>query len=210
MQYAKHHNNEYQVQQSLQKFEALYPYLSLIAEKTGKQAFDHDVVESYWLGNKLLEEFQDNDMKRIIEMLVQRGLPLSLGTELIKNMPHGLFPHHNFNVFYVGVGKTTGAVPTTLQNMDNCRVSWGQVAAVFSKTLIVKASPLVFTDGRFSLGKEEPKTAMHVPELLGKVKAGDIVALHWGCASLILDDGQVDNLKKYTLRLFDALAHEKA
>src|SRR3989338_8335775 len=121
LQYAKHHNNEYQVQQSLQKFEALYPYLSLIAEKTGKQAFDHDVVESYWLGNRLLEEFQDNDMKRIIEMLVQRGLPLSLGTELVKNMPHGLFPHHNFNVFYVGVGKTTGAVPTTLQNMDNCR-----------------------------------------------------------------------------------------
>ena len=45
---------------------------------------DYDVVEAYWLGNPILEKFEDDDMKEIIEKLMSRGLPKSIGKDLIK------------------------------------------------------------------------------------------------------------------------------
>ncbi|GAI47424.1 unnamed protein product [marine sediment metagenome] len=41
----------------LQKFEAAYPYLKLIASSNHiSDAFDARVVEAYWLGNELLDQ----------------------------------------------------------------------------------------------------------------------------------------------------------
>ena len=56
-EYIEKQDNEKDVEASLKKFEGLYPYLSSIAEKTGKIFTDYDVVEAYWIGNKLLDKF---------------------------------------------------------------------------------------------------------------------------------------------------------
>src|SRR3989338_10707502 len=130
LQYLDKRNNEKKVKDSLLKFEGLYPYLSTIAEKNNKDIFDYEVVEAYWIGNKLLDNITDEDNKKIIRKLMQRGLPKSIGLDLIKNLPSGLVPHHNFNVMYVGVGRLTGSVETNLQNMDNYRISYGKVLEV--------------------------------------------------------------------------------
>ncbi|HLC50224.1 MAG TPA: DUF6390 family protein [Candidatus Nanoarchaeia archaeon] len=186
------------VRESIKKFEGLYPYLSMIAQKAKMDFLDYDVVEAYWLGNSLLEKFEDDDMKEIVEKLMSRGLPKSIGTELIKNMPHGFVPHHNFNVFYVGVGRTTGAVETNLQNMDNCRVSWGKVVDILGNNLIIQSRPLKKENGILTVGDEETKTAVYIKDMLPSLKKNDYVALHWGFACLVLDDKQLENLIKYT------------
>jgi|SRR3989338_5509773 len=193
------------VESSIKKFEGLYPYLSSIAEKSKKHLLDYEVVEAYWIGNKLLDDFNDMDMKLIVTKLMQRGLPKSIGQKLIDEIPSGFLPHHNFNVFYVGVGKTTGSVETTLQNMDNCRVSWGRVVEVLKDKLIVQAQPLKKQNGNFSFGEEETKTAMFILEMLPDVKKGDVVALHWGFAPLALTNIQLENLKEYTNRIFEVM-----
>lgn len=194
------------VESALKRFEGLLPYLSTIAEKTGKELLDPEVVEAYWLGNELLEKFNDDDIKEIINKLMLRGLPSSIGKELIKNLPSGFFPHHDFNVFYVGVGRTTGSVETTLQNMDNCRISWGRVAEVSKSELIVITQALKRTGaGKFFLGEEEAKNAVYLLEMLPEVKKGDIVTLHWGFAPLILKKHQLNNLKKYSKRILDVM-----
>ena len=143
LQYLSKKNNEQKVKDSLLKFEGLYPYLSAIAEKNNKDIFDYEVIEAYWIGNKLLDNFTNEDNKTIIKKLMQRGLPKSIGENLINNLPSGLLPHHNFNVMYVGVGRVTGSVETNLQNMDNCRISWGKVLEVLQDKLLVQSNLLI-------------------------------------------------------------------
>src|SRR3989338_4408303 len=153
------------VESSIKKFEGLYPYLSSIAEKSKKHLLDYEVVEAYWIGNKLLDDFNDMDMKLIVTKLMQRGLPKSIGQKLIDEIPSGFLPHHNFNVFYVGVGKTTGSVETTLQNMDNCRVSWGRVVEVLKDKLIVQTRYLK-KDSYYYLSEPENRTVVYLPRML--------------------------------------------
>ena len=120
-------DNEKYLRKSLSRFEGMYPYLKAIADKNGKDPFDYDVVEAYWIGNSLLDSFNDADIKKLILSLIQRGLPKSIGNKLTEELPSGFKPHHSFNVFYVGVGRITGSVETTLKNMNKCRINYGKV-----------------------------------------------------------------------------------
>src|SRR3989344_3302055 len=83
LEYLQHKNNEELVHQSIRKFEGLYPYLLTIAEKHKRDLFDYEVVEAYWIGNHLLDAFTEDVLKGIIKKLMQRGLPSSIGKELI-------------------------------------------------------------------------------------------------------------------------------
>jgi len=205
LQYLGKKNNELKVKESLLKFEGLYPYLSTIAEKNDKDIFDYEVIEAYWIGNKLLDKFTNEDNKKIIKKLMQRGLPKSIGLDLIKNLPSGLVPHHNFNVMYVGVGRLTGSVETNLQNMDNCRISLGKVLEVLDDKLLVQTDLLIKENDKFKLRKNETKTAIYLKQMLPKVKKNDFVALHWGFAPVILTKGQVMNLERYTKKVIEGL-----
>ena len=198
LQYLSKKNNEQKVKDSLLKFEGLYPYLSAIAEKNNKDIFDYEVIEAYWIGNKLLDNFTNEDNKTIIKKLMQRGLPKSIGENLINNLPSGLLPHHNFNVMYVGVGRVTGSVETNLQNMDNCRISWGKVLEVLQDKLLVQSNLLIKNKNKFELKQNETKTAVYLKQMLPDAMKNDIVALHWGFAPLILTKEQGGNLDKYT------------
>lgn len=189
----------------LKKFEGLYPYLSYIADKSEKELFDYEVIEAYWIGNNLLDSFNDEDLKHIIQSLTKSGLPKSIGDNLIRKLPSGLIPHHNFNVFYVGVGRITGSVELTVQNMDNCRVSWGKVLDISADRLIVETPCLKSKDNQLYLGKEEIKTAVYFPELFADIKKGDLVAMHWGFAAVKLNEIQAADLMKYTNRILDAV-----
>lgn len=204
LRYIKEKNNEKNVVKSIKNFEGLYPYLSYIAEKTNKNFLDYDVVESYWIGNKLLGNFNDGDIKKIIGKLMQSGLPKSIGNKLIERLPHGFVPHHNFNVFYVGVGNITGAVETTLQNMDNCRIGWGKVMKILNNELTVSTQSLKKEKNKFVLS-QDVKTVVYLPEMLSNVKKDDFVAVHWGFAPLILEENQQKNLKHYTKKILDIM-----
>ncbi|MBR9699165.1 hypothetical protein GOV09_01770 [Candidatus Woesearchaeota archaeon] len=201
--YLENKDNTSEVEDSLEKFEGLWPYLHAIASKHGLDEFDYKVIEAYWIGNELLDSFSDDDMKNIVVALMKRGLPKSIGESVISKMPSGFFPHHNFNVFYVGVGNITGAVEATLQNMDNCRVGWGEVVEV-GDSLIVKTQSLK-KDEKFFLSEEETKNIVYLKEMLPTVKKGDIVALHWGFAPYILTSEQLENLKRYNQKIIDVL-----
>lgn len=205
LRYFKDKDNEDEVVSALKKFEGTSPYFSSIAEKHEKDLLDFDVVEAYWVGNNLLDDFTKDDMKNVIVKLVSRGLPESLGNKLIENLPDDMFPHHNFNVFYVGVGQLTGAVPTTLQNMNNCRTAWGRVVKVYDNTLYVRSSQIEFKNNRYVVGTDKDLTVSYMKDLLPNVKSDDLVALHWGFAPLVLSEKQLDNLVKYTQKILDVL-----
>lgn len=190
--------NEESLRNSLMRFEAMYPYLKAIAEKNRKDAFDFDVVEAYWIGNSLLDSFDDKDMKKIISSLIERGLPKSIGKKLIYQLPPGFKPHHNFNVFYVGVGMVTGSVATNLKNMNNCRISYGRVLKKMNDKLLINTDKIIKINNKFSVKKEKTKTAIFLPVLIKDIKKNDFVAVHWDFAPMKLTRKQVNNLEKYT------------
>ena len=55
-----------EIKKKLRNFESYYSYISLIGKKNSKSPFDKEVVEAYWIGNKLLEKVTENDMRKLI------------------------------------------------------------------------------------------------------------------------------------------------
>lgn len=185
---------------ALTRFEALYPYLEAIGGKHGLDPFDSRVVEAYWIGNRLLETFDRADFLRILESLVRRGLPRSTADRLRAHLPAEPLPHHAFHVTFVGVGEVTGHVETTLANMEACRPAIARVREVRNVSLTVERSPLKLTGGRLTRGPAETGAQPFDPRILRRVEPGDVLAVHWGHAALVLDPTQARALERYTDR----------
>jgi hypothetical protein len=206
--YLEQGDNEQDVRNAFTQFEGLYAYLSVLAEKTGKDFLDGEVVEAYWLGNSLLDRLDDENVKEAIHRLSRRGLPQRIAEERTQSLPTGMKLHHDFNVLYMGVGLTSGKAQPTLPNMENCRVSWGRVLKVRAEAneLEVLYAPLRYSEEQgYSLGVDESKTVRYEPQVSGAVREGDHVAMHWGFVATALTEEQLANLKKYT-----AAVREKA
>ncbi len=183
---------------ALGRFEALVPYLEAIAAKHGRDPFDHDVVEAYWIGNHLLDRFDRSDFAPLLVALTHRGLPRSVAARLEAHLPAHPLPHHAFHVSFVGVGAVTGHVPTTLANMEACRPAEAEVVGYDAGTITLARPSLAWTDGALRLGAPTPVRVPHDPRVIPGLALGDRLALHWGCAALRLTRPQTENVRRYT------------
>jgi hypothetical protein len=193
-----------EARRALSAFEALMPYLEAIARKADLDPFDPEVVGAYWLGNGLLDEFRRDDFERLLDTLVQRGLPRSLAARLAARLPDRPPPHHAFHVCFVGVGEVTGHVETTLGNMESCRPAWARVEEVSAGNLRLSRPHLGLREGRLTLLGPREETCAFDPLLLPGVRSGDAVVLHWGMPVLRAAPAQVQALERYTLRSLEA------
>ena len=101
----------------LQKFQAAYPYLKLIANSNNiLDPFDTRVVEAYWLGNELLDQV---DLTQFCNSLRDRFAkqlnPKTLGY-LLSKPPLGARPHHSFHIS--DVHSRTGTLDHSLDTME--------------------------------------------------------------------------------------------
>jgi len=186
--------------QLLRRFTGALPYLQLIAHANGiADPFDARVVEAYWLGNELLHgvevrQLYDSLLSRFGTQLQGRTRDLVLG-----KAPAGACPHHNFHV--LDVYSRVGAQGQTLQTLDNCRVSWGQVLRLEAGQLVVSRQPLVLRDGKlaFDAPREERALLQVDGQGLGAVaQVGDWVSIHWGWVCEALSPPQLHSLQHYT------------
>ncbi len=192
---------------TLQEFEAAYPFLKLIAGATGREVFDYSVPEAYWIGNGLLDRVPVADFYGFSHRGLRGGGKESV-REVIKNLNGSALPHHSFYVMstYAASGAADGTSLATeaskkiAELMDNCRISWGRVREVKGRELQVETKPLVVSDGRLSLTKPVLKRVQYNPEVkpFASVRAGDAVSVHWGYACDVLTKRQVGNIAKYT------------
>ncbi len=204
--YLRGQTTDSELKTALCKFQAMYPYLCAIASKHGLQPFDKKVVEAYWIGNDLLDTFTPDDIKGILTTLMNRGLPPSIGKPLLSRVREGLFPHHNLHVFFIGVGQMTGSVPSTIETMQQCRVTSGIVHLVEKDTLTVETDMTIYDKGVWKTGKGLRRKIGYHPLFLPSVKIGDIVAVHWNFAPMILTKQHQKNLRNATSSLFAALS----
>ncbi|MGA8535772.1 MAG: DUF6390 family protein [Thermoplasmata archaeon] len=185
---------------ALSGFEALMPYLELIAAKHGRDPFDFEVVEAYWVGNSLLDAFERGDFLHLLEALTQRGLPRSMARGLAERLPSRPLPHHVFHVAFVGVGNVTGHVPTTLANMEACRPAWADVVRISDGVLRVRGPTLVWEGGNVGWGPAVERELRYDPKVLPDLGPGDTVAVHWGWPALRLSAAQRSALESYSRR----------
>ena len=184
----------------LQKFQAAYPYLKLIASSNHiADPFDARVVEAYWIGNELLDgvdlaQFYNYLRERFAKHLDQK----TLGYVLSKP-PLGARPHHNFHVF--DVHSHMGTPERSLDTMENCRIGWGRVKEIGTTHFIVEHQPLILEYGKLKLGELRDKRVMRQIDGTGFInncQAGDFISFHWNWACEMLSPRQVNNLDKYT------------
>jgi len=183
---------------SLENFEALFPYLSLIAEKKGLEPFDEKVVRAHFTGSPLLSGNWQEDLSSLIRnTFSKRGLPAKLAERLASSVPKNAVPHHSFHVLFIHT--ITGRVPKTIETENNCLIT----PAKFIRGNSVERR-FVLPSGNFS--KPEKATATIDENFLGKApKKGEYLALHWGFSAEILTRRQAENLEKFNRRNLGAV-----
>jgi hypothetical protein len=196
---------------TLTRFEAAYPFVRMIAKSTGRQPFDREVTEAYWIGNSLLDrvepseffEFSHRDLGSTRKNAGKKdGLDRAGAKSLFRELGHMAKPHHTFYVLgmYARSSIKSGSEGKLLELMDSCRISWGKVLEAKSKTLVVRRPGLALADGRLVLSRPENKEIRYDPEIpaFSAVRPGDLVSVHWNFASEKLSPRQLGNLERYT------------
>jgi len=196
---------------TLTRFEAAYPFVRMIAKSTGRQPFDKEVTEAYWIGNSLLDRVQPSEFFEFTHKdLTSSRKNAGKKGGLSKNESKLLFrefgaiakPHHTFYVLgmYARTNIKTANQGKLLELMDSCRVSWGRVLEVKEKTLVVDRVPLAFRGENLLLAGPEKREVQYDKEIapFSSVQRGDWVSLHWNFASEMLSPIQLKNLKLYT------------
>ena len=192
------------LEELLDDFQVMYPYLKLIADENGiKDAFDERVVEAYWIGNELLEKVK---LKGFWDHLIlEQGLKKRFKQKDLKwimgKVSIGAKVHHSFHVFNIWNRTGHEAKPHTVETMDKCRISWGRVISKGRSKLKLKTQRLVYEKGRLRLRRgvvKEVEWRLGDGELIKSLKKGDWVTMHWGWVCERVGKKQVKNLEKYT------------
>jgi hypothetical protein len=190
-----------------QQFLGAWPYLQLIAAATGlADPLDRRVVEAYWVGSPRLDRVGTravgDSMEERFRRLTGSAFPTLTGGVLA-----GGVPHHSFAVFcvypYTGLLTDGRKAAHALTVLDRCRIRWGRVLAVAGDQVVVAGRPLTWDGRALALGPERTETAVRSVDgvgMLGPVRPGDWVSLHWEWVCDRISEAQVARLRRYTER----------
>jgi hypothetical protein len=186
--------------QLLLAFTGALPYLKLIAHSNGRaDPFDRQVVEAYWVGNELLDNVE---MRHFFQALTERfdkQLQGKMREYILRKIPAGARPHHSFHVF--DVHSQIGELAHTLEVMENCRISWGQITTVEPAHFLINAQPLILHNGKLCLGNAVARRVLRQINDKGFTQGaqiGDWISVHWNWACDVLSIQQVQRLEQYT------------
>lgn len=187
------------VSEELKKFIVLTPYLKTLSEISGKKFDSYEVIESYWLGNDLLESVKNKDFNLLLKNFKVQGVPDWYIRELRVNKPEKFIPMHQFQVFHVGVGKASGSIPHNLDSSNNCMIRWGKVLKVSKQKALVQINKLEIKDGKYALAiAKKPEELVVQKYFTHNLSVNDIVAVHWNEIIKILSARELYNLDYWT------------
>ena len=188
------------IRHAITAFAGAWPYLELIAQRTGRDALDRSVVEAYWLGGPLLDTIDPLAWGNSIDERF-RGRAGWDWDHISGALNAGGVPTHAFHVFciYPWVGLLrTGAVEPALDVLERCRIRWGRVVECSNGTALVESRPLGW-DG-LTLHLDPPRMESvdaSIDPSLPKITPGATVAMHWNYVCQELTNGQLRSLQRY-------------
>lgn len=210
--YCRNFHTDKALEENIEKFETLYPYLKLIAHSNRiEDVFDPMVVEAYWIGNELLNNVT---MANLYWHWVEaHKLKKKTGKKafdcLVAKIPKGARPHHSFHVF--NMPKRTGHfnVIHSIETMDKCRIGWGKIKKIDKKnnnfnkfeSLTIIYKPLIFEDNILKLSNWKERKVYWKYDgssFLKELNKGDWVSIHWDWVCEKLSLRQIKNLEIHT------------
>ncbi len=189
------------------QFAGAWPYLELIAAATGvPDPLDRRVVEAYWIGSPRLDRVGTRAVGNSMEDRF-RFMTGGRFASITEGVLAGGVPHHSFAVFciypYTGLLTDRRKAPHALTVLDRCRIRWGQVQAVAGDQVVVASRPLIWDGVELSLGPPATETVLQSVDgigMVGGLRPGDWVSLHWEWVCDRLTAAQLDLLRRYTER----------
>lgn len=153
--------------------ERLEPYLfyQLIAKKNNLEPFDPRVVRAHWLGNELLKEIEERDIKECFSKISTHD------TRILKliDLTGGL-PHHNFDALWI-LKKVKKITADLQKEINDCMIRVGKVIEIKNDKILVETQGIVFDEFHLENTKEEISKFF-----LKEIKIGDYVSIHFGKA----------------------------
>ncbi|HET6964109.1 MAG TPA: DUF6390 family protein [Acidimicrobiales bacterium] len=166
------------------RFEGAWPYLQLIASCNGIDSpLDPRVVHAYWVGNELLTRVPAPALARSLADRFEERAGRRF-TPLVRSAWKGV-PQHNLHVFavYPWLGLLrAGMEGPPLEVLDRCRIRVGRVRSVDGDMVEVAERPLAFRGSCLVPGPPRSARArcrLDGLGLVGGLRPGDLVALHW-------------------------------
>jgi hypothetical protein len=188
-------------------FEGAWPYLTLIAAANEiADPLDPRVVEAYWIGNGLLDRVRPEELARHVEDRF-RGRIGRTWRRVLDSVAAGAVPHHSFHVFavYPWLGLLrTGLVDQPLDVLDQCRTTAAVVESANGSLARVLARPLVWDGRTLALGAWAPREVRWRDDghaLVGALRPGDWVSLHWDFVCDRLEPAGAARLERVTRRV---------
>jgi len=126
-----------------------------------------------------------------------------VGNELLKKAG-GIKSSHIYHVLVIG--SVTGRIVLKGKLLDLCRVGWGKVLKLKTKSqkLKIRYRPLRGKK-KLRLRKPAEKEIDWDEDLLPKVQVGDWVSFHWNQVVEVLSKKDKENLEKYTKKTLNFL-----
>lgn len=199
--YHHHHLSDRGTDALLQQFGTMYPYLKLIAGENGRDdPFDPEVVDSYWLGNALLNKVTVKPFVDHLDTTLELKKKLSFQERetLYTIVANGGIPHHAFHVLNVYLRTGHIEEPQTIATMDACIINWGTVLTVHPATITLSTRPLRAKGTTLIFGSPMMRTIHHDGTIT--IHKGDIVSYHWGKYCTTLSQQEKKNLQWYTAK----------
>lgn len=163
------------------RFEGAWSYLEVLAEATGRDPLDDDVVEAYWVGGELLDVV---DAAGLVARLEERFVGQVGGTW--REAATRATAHHGFQVYevYPWAGLLLAGRPPgpAVNVLDRCRIRVGEVVAVDGEQVVVSSRPLVWDGTALHEARavtEPARWSVDGQSLIGPPAVDDLVALHW-------------------------------
>ena len=181
-------------------FNALHPYLELIAEANSLEPFDAVVIDAYWIGNQLLENVSFREIQKTILSFQHFGLPKSIAEKKASQLPDGMLPHHSMHVLFVNF--ISQKVEPIVKNLSSCIVQWAKVLEETDKGIKVKGIQLLLESGELKI-REKEKTIENPFNL--QLQPKDLVTVHWDNVIEKISEDELKRFEKYTKATLELL-----
>jgi len=189
-------------------FEAAWPWLALLAEATGSDPLDRDVVDAYWIGSGTGQSVPAAGMDDYLRgQFGPRLRHPSPAARQLGRLPAGDLPvHHSTHVLRIMplIGLARTGLPADLVDvMSRCLVRPGRVVATGADGLRVVSRGLEMGADGLVLGPpREERVAWRIAGrgFVDDVAPGDLVAVHWGWAADRLTPAEAATLLAVTRR----------
>jgi hypothetical protein len=181
-------------------FPHLNAFLETIAEATGLDTYEDELVMSYWIGNDLTEK-SGVDKREVLVEKYKEQIPGVFGQRLSEVLPEKIFLTHLSQVALIAMVDYEQPEKTRLIN--HCMLAYGKIIeidlakkeAVVNRDILKKK-----TESGYEVVSGN-QTVKIDTDLTPAITAGDEVTIHLGYLAAKLSDEQVKSLKYWTRKV---------